>query len=175
VIKRLHLQNCSGQGPLLQVSKHQLSVAPELMAKQEEGSTGSCGGAPSRGPVSPCASSPSPPMITTFSPSFTEPLISSAAVGLLTGFACIFLAGGCLANQVAECFVEVCLAIHFSECFDFDFDASLASLASNAAASVASVASTFAPATSALLAPSAASHWQICFGQRPVAQLVWHQ
>lgn len=174
MIKRLHLQNSSGQGPLLQVSKHQLSVAPELMAKQEEGSTGSFGGAPSRGPVSPCASSPSAPMITTSPPSL-ESLMSSASVGWLTGFACIFLAGGCLANQVAECFVEVCLAIHFSECFDFDFDASLASLASDAAASVASVAPTFASATSALLEPSAASHWQSCFGQRPVAQLVWHQ
>ena len=190
MIKRLHLQNSSGQGPLPHVSKHQLSVEAELMDKHEAGSTGSFGGAPSRGSSAPCASSPSAPMTTTEAPSVTESLMSSAAVGLLTGFDFIFVAGGCLANHVAECFVEACLAIHASECFDFDvtpWEASLASSASDMTAAVASVASvaavapTFtassltASATSALLALLGASHWQICFGQRPVEHVVWHQ
>ena len=58
-------------------------------------------------------------MITT-SPAVDESLMSSETEGWLPDFAFIFLAGGCLANQVAECCVEVCLAIPFSECFDFD-------------------------------------------------------
>ena len=82
--------------------------------------------------------------------------MSSETEGWLPDFAFIFLAGGCLANQVAECCVEVWTA-------------------SDAAASAASAVPTVASATSALLASSAASHWQSCFGQRPVAQLVWHQ
>ena len=47
MIKRLHLQKSSGHGPLPQVSTHQLSVAPGLLATQDSGSTRSGGGAPS--------------------------------------------------------------------------------------------------------------------------------
>ena len=68
-----------------------------------------------------------PPMITT-SPAVDESLMSSETEGWLPDFAFIFLAGGCLANQVAECCVEVWAA-------------------SDAAASAASAVPTVASAT----------------------------